>query len=136
MKNIALKCLIFKYYLYLRQMNTPKQKSSLFQQRITLMLAMLLCLFVSSVEYLPQGISEKFENKEKSNSESQNQTFIDVAVDAVVPFVVSVSQLVLHFVSDLFQFEGFIFAPEIVSFFYSNQLTEILFELIISTKGP
>jgi hypothetical protein len=46
-------------------MNTPKQKSSLFQQRITLMLAMLLCLFVSSVEYLPQGISEKFENKEK-----------------------------------------------------------------------
>jgi hypothetical protein len=136
MKNIALKCLIFKYYLYLRQMNTPKQKSSLFQQRITLMLAMLLCLFVSSVEYLPQGISEKFENKEKSNSESQNQTFIDVAVDAVVPFVVSVSQLVLHFVSDLFQFEGFIVAPEIVSFFYSNQLAEILFELIISTKGP
>jgi hypothetical protein len=117
-------------------MNTPKQKSSLFQQRITLMLAMLLCLFVSSVEYLPQGISEKFENKEKSNSENQNQTFIDVAVDAVVPFVVSVSQLVLHFVSDVFQFEGFIFAPEIVSFFYSNQLTEILFELIISTKGP
>jgi hypothetical protein len=55
-------------------MNTPKHKSSLVQQRITLMLAMLLCLFVSSVEYLPQGISEKFENKEKSIWSTKRET--------------------------------------------------------------
>lgn len=117
-------------------MNSTKQKKSLIQQRITLMLAMLLCLFVSSVEYLPQGVSEQIENSEKSNSEGQNETFLDVALDAVVPFVVSVSQLVLHFISDIFQFDGFAYIPQLISFFYSNQLAEILFELIISTKGP
>lgn len=117
-------------------MNCKKHKTNLFQQRITLVLAMLLCLFVSTVEYLPQGVSEKVENIENSNSQEQNQTFLDVAVAAVVPFVVSISQLVLLFIAYIFQFEGFIFIPELVSFFFTNQLAEILFELIISTQGP
>lgn len=117
-------------------MNVQKHTKNLFQQRITLILAMLLCLFVSSVEYRPQGVSGKVENTENSKSQEQGQTFLDMAVAAVVPFVVSVSQLVLLFVADIFQFEGFVFIPDLVSVMFSNQLAEILFELIISTKGP
>lgn len=117
-------------------MKSQKQPSSLFQQRMTLMLAMLLCLFVSSLEYLPETDSLKIENQEKPVSDDQNQTFLEVAVDAVVPFVVSVSHIALYFVSKIFHFEGRVFSPETFSFFYSNQLIEILFEQIISTKGP
>lgn len=117
-------------------MKSQKHPSNLFQQRITLMLAMLLCLFVSSLEYLPETESVKIENQENPVSDDQNQTFLDVAVDAVVPFVVSVSHIALYFVSKIFHFEVRIFSPETFSFFYSNQLVEILFEQIISTKGP
>ena len=117
-------------------MKSQKHTSNLFQQRITLMLAMLLCLFVSSLEYLPEIESVKLENQQNPDPEDQDQTFLDVAVDAVVPFVVSVSHIVLYFVSKIFHFEGRIFSPETFSFFYSNQLIEILFERIISTKGP
>ncbi|MDI1323824.1 MAG: hypothetical protein PSV36_13830 [Algoriphagus sp.] len=117
-------------------MKSQKHTSNLFQQRITLMLAMLLCLFVSSLEYLPETKSLKVENQQNPVSDDQNQTFLDVAVDAVVPFVVSVSHIALYFVSKIFHFEGRIFSPETFSFFYSNQLIEILFKQIISTKGP
>ncbi len=117
-------------------MKSQKHTSNLFQQRITLMLAMLLCLFVSSLEYLPDTDIVKIENLQNPVSDDQNQTFLDVAIDAVVPFVVSVSHIVLYFVSKVFHFESRIFSPETFSFFYSNQLIEILFERIISTKGP
>lgn len=117
-------------------MKSQKHSNTLFQQRITLMLAMLLCLFVSSLEYLPETGSAVIENHENPVTEDQNQTFLDVAVDAVVPFVVSVSHIALYFVSKIFHIEGRVFSPETFSFLYSNQLIEILFEQIISTKGP
>jgi hypothetical protein len=120
----------------LRRMNSPKQKRNLLQQRLTLMLAMLLCLFVSSLKYIPEAESVKISNQENATQGDQNETFFDVAVDAVVPFVVSVSQIALYFVSKIFQFEGRIFSLESFSVFYTNQLIEILFEQIISTKGP
>lgn len=117
-------------------MKDQKHTSNLFQQRITLMLAMLLCLFVSSLEYIPESESVKIENQDNPVSEDQAQTFLDVAVDAVVPFVVTVSHIALYFVAKIFHFESRVFSPETFSFFYSNQLVEILFEQIIATKGP
>lgn len=106
--------------------------NSLFQQRFTLLMALLFCLFISSVEYVPQDDIAKTEQA----SENQDQTFISVAVDAVVPFVLHVADTVLYLIYQIFSFELKIPSLQAVSAFFPNQLVEILFERIISTKGP
>ncbi|SFT75832.1 hypothetical protein SAMN04489724_2058 [Algoriphagus locisalis] len=118
-------------------MKETKRNSNLFQQRLTVMLALLLCLFISSVEYIPENAgSTKIEKQEKPSSSDQDQTFLNVAVDAVVPFVVHVSHSILYLIHDVVSFEGTSFVTESTSVFQPNQLVEILFERIISTKGP
>jgi hypothetical protein len=107
--------------------------NSLFQQRFTLLMALLFCLFISSVEYMPQD-SEV--TKTEQSTENQNQSIISVAVDAVVPFVLHVADTVLILIYQIFSFELKIPSLQAVSAFYPNQLVEILFERIISTKGP
>ncbi len=118
-------------------MKQTKSSSNLLQQRITVMLALLFCLFISSVEYIPSaGADDQIEKQQQSSNGDQDQTFIDVAVDAVVPFVVHVSQSVLYFIYEIVRFKGSTFLTESTSIFQPNQLVEILFERIISTKGP
>jgi hypothetical protein len=118
-------------------MKQTKQHSRLIQQRITVMLALLFCMLISSVEYVPvTGSSAKIEKQETTNSQDQNQTFLDVAVDAVVPFVVHVSHSTLYFIYEIVRFKGTSLITETTSIFQPNQLVEILFERIISTKGP
>ncbi|MEB2776521.1 hypothetical protein SYJ56_14455 [Algoriphagus sp. D3-2-R+10] len=118
-------------------MKTTNRNSNLFQQRLTVMLALLLCLFISSVEYIPESCEvAKVENQEKASSNDQDQTFLNVAVDAVVPFVVNVSHSILYLIHDIVRFEGSTFLTESTSSFQPNQLVQILFERIISTKGP
>jgi hypothetical protein len=107
--------------------------SKRFQERFTLMLALLFCLFISSVEYVPQ----QGENaKTEQNSENPDQTYLSVAVDAVIPFVVHVADTVFYLIHHVFRFEFKLPTLQAVSAFYPNQLVEILFERIISTKGP
>jgi hypothetical protein len=118
-------------------MKSTKRNSNLFQQRLTVMLALLLCLFISSVEYLPENTEVvKVEKQDNTSSNDQNQTFFNVAVDAVVPFLVNVSHNTLYLIYELVRFEGATFITESTSVFHPNQLVEILFERIISTKGP
>ncbi|REG81093.1 hypothetical protein [Algoriphagus antarcticus] len=118
-------------------MKATKRHSNLFQQRLTVMLALLLCLFISSVEYIPEnGDVVKIEKQDNAPSDDQNQTFLNVAVDAVVPFVVHVSQSTLYLIYKIVRSEGSTLITESTSVFQPNQLVEILFERIISTKGP
>ena len=118
-------------------MKATKRNSNLFQQRLTVMLALLLCLFISSVEYIPEnGEAIKVEKQDKAPSNEQNETFLNVAVDAVVPFVVHVSHSLLYLIQDIVRFDGSTFVTESTAVFQPNQLVEILFERIISTKGP
>lgn len=107
--------------------------NSLFQQRFTLLMALLFCLFISSIEYVPQDVDSA---KTEQSSDNQDQSFISVAVDAVVPFVLHVANSVLYLIYQIFTFEFKIPSLQAVSAFYPNQLVEILFERIISTKGP
>lgn len=132
-KKTDSKSLIFKYCLYLPNMKSRIIHNNLFQQRFTLIMALLFCLFISSVEYVPQdGNSIKTEQ----SSDNQDQTFLSVAVDAVVPFVLNVANTVFYLIHKIFSFEFKIPSLQAVSAFFSNQLVEILFERIISTKGP
>jgi hypothetical protein len=118
-------------------MKQTKQHSRLIQQRITVMMALLFCMLISGVEYMPLNESSaKSEKQNNPNSQDQNQTFFDVAVDAVVPFVVHVSHSTLYFIYEIVRFKGTSLITETTSIFQSNQLVEILFERIISTKGP
>lgn len=118
-------------------MKKVNSKSNLFQQRITMMLALLLCLFISSVEYIPEQASvAPVENQDMPDSSDHNQTFLNVAVDAVVPFVVQVSQSVLQLIYKAITFAEHIVAIEPTREYIPNQLVKVLFERIISTKGP
>lgn len=119
-------------------MKGKNPNSKIFQQRITMMLALLLCLFISSVEYLPetsQAISQE-QQQDNQSDQDQHQTFLNVAVDAVVPFVVHVSHTVLYLIYQIEQENTPGFHVEAQVFSHPNQLVEILFERIISTKGP
>lgn len=104
-----------------------------FQQRFSLLMALLLCLFISSVEYLPQGQAQEHTEQ---GAEQPGQHFLDVAVDAVVPFVVQVADTVFYLISFVFRFDVDLPFPQSSSASYINALAEILFERIISTKGP
>jgi hypothetical protein len=123
----------FKYCLYLPLMKNRTIYSNTFQQRFSVLMALLFCLFVSSIEYIPQHEDAA---KTEQSSENPDQTFLNVAVDAVVPFVLHVADTVLYLIYQIFSFEFKIPTHQAVSAFFSNQLIEILFERIISTKGP
>ncbi|MBC6367762.1 hypothetical protein [Algoriphagus sp. AK58] len=107
--------------------------STMFRQRFSVLMALLFCLFVSGVEYLPDNQEKP---RSEQSSENPDQTFLNVAVDAVVPFVLHVADTVLYLIYQIFSFEFKIPTHQAVSAFYPNQLIEILFERIISTKGP
>lgn len=114
-------------------MSSKKSNSKLIQQRIAVMLALLLCFFISSVEY--SSLEETVQTEQHSDSD-QNQTFLNVAVDAVVPFAVHVSHSVFYLIYEIISFEPTSFVADMISIPQPNQLGEILFERIISTKGP
>lgn len=127
----------FIYWLYLYGMKQTKTPNDRTRQRSTVLLALLFCLFISSIEYVPStGSVDKIEKQQQPVDGDQNKTFLAVAVDAVVPFAVHVSQSVLYFIYELVRFNGTAVLTESTSIFHPNQLVEILFERIISTKGP
>ncbi|NVK48899.1 MAG: hypothetical protein HWE09_03980 [Cyclobacteriaceae bacterium] len=114
-----------------------RQKSNinkLWQRRLTLVLAMLLCFFVASVEYVAEQEPVKVESHQ--NSDSGDFSMLSVAVDAVVPFAVQISQTALYFIYELISFEPHTFVVSTFPVPQENQLVQILFERIISTKGP
>jgi hypothetical protein len=114
-------------------MKNKSHNRTSFKQRFSLMLALLLCLFVSSVAYLPEA---KAEVRSEQGAEQPGQHFLDVAVDAVVPFVVQVADTVFYLISFVFRFDVDLPLPPSSSASFVNALAEILFERIISTKGP
>ncbi|GMQ28964.1 hypothetical protein [Algoriphagus confluentis] len=107
--------------------------SSLVKQRLTLLVVLILCFFISSVEYLPAD-TQKIHTEQ--GSENPDQTIISVALDAVVPFAVQVADTVLYLIYQIFSFELKLPTLQAVSASIPNSLVETLFERIISTKGP
>ncbi|MCS5491137.1 hypothetical protein [Algoriphagus limi] len=115
-------------------MKQKSNKNKLWQRRLTLVLAMLLCFFVASVEYVAEQEPVKVENHQ--NPDSGDFTVLSMAVDAVVPFAVQVTQTALYFIYDIISFEPRTFVVSAVTVPHYNQLVQILFERIISTQGP
>jgi len=103
------------------------------RQKFSVLVAMLFCLFVSGIEYIPQH--QEAISSEQS-TDNPDQTFLTIAVDAVVPFVIHVADTVLYLIYQIFSFEFNIPVQQAIPAPFSNQLIEILFERIISTNGP
>ena len=103
------------------------------QQRFSWALVVLFCLFVSSIEFFPNA-PEK--SRPEQSTEQPAQSFLDVAVDAVIPFVVQVANTVFYLISQISQVDFSLPLPQVGTVSFVNSLTEILFERIISPQGP
>jgi hypothetical protein len=103
------------------------------QQRFSWALVVLFCLFVSSIEFFPSATEQ---TRTEKSSEQPDQSFLDVAVDAVIPFVLQVANTVFYLISQIFQIDFSLPLPQSGTVSFVNSLTEILFERIISPQGP
>jgi uncharacterized protein YpmS len=113
---------------------------NLWKQRVTLMLTMLFCMLVAGTEYLPQQAEEnslvKKEQSNKTDQSSDNQTFLNIAIDAVVPFVTVLSQQVFYLIYENLVFERPTVSDLGLSFPVNLPYWEILLERIISPNAP
>lgn len=120
-------------------MNQNEKRKILWKQRITLLMVLVFCCLVAGLEYLPQEelvSSSKSEVNQSSSENSDSQTFLSVAVDAVVPFVTTMAQQIFYLIYELSIDEresDFRVPPSIA---LTNPLWEILFERIISPNAP
>jgi hypothetical protein len=114
-------------------MKNRKTYHSTSQQRFSWALVLLFCLFVSSIEFFPSSTNQ---TRPEPTSEQPDQSFLDVAVDAVVPFVLQVANTVFYLISQLFRVDFFLNLPQVAAASFVNSFTEILLERIISPQGP
>lgn len=95
-------------------------------------------MLVSVLEYLPQPETNHLSSSQEQRQETQdeNQAFLNITVDAVVPFVTVIGQQVLYLIYENISFD------KPVSTYFSFSLPtnipywEILLERIISTNAP
>jgi hypothetical protein len=113
---------------------------ALLRQRATIMLVLFFCLLVSGAEYFPktaeQNNNSKQEQSQESESSTENQTFLNVAVDAVVPFVTVLSQQVFYLIYENYTVEPPISNGVSASLPLNFPYWEILLERIISPNAP
>ena len=104
------------------------------------MLTMMFCMLVAGTEYLPQQAKEyspdKKEQSNKADQSSDNQTFLNIAIDAVVPFVTVLSQQVFYLIYENIVFEKPSVSDLGVAFPVNLPYWEILLERIISPNAP
>lgn len=121
-------------------MRNQSRNIALLRQRATILLVLFFCLMVRGAEYFPKGADQsKKNNKEQSrdaDSSSEHRTFLDVAVDAVVPFVTVLSQQVFYLIYENFSFEKPTADGGSISFPLNFPYWEILLERIISPNAP
>lgn len=120
-------------------MSKNKYNKTLWKQRITLFMVLAFCSLISGVEYFPQedtttSISVEAPSNPDANPESQ--TFLNVAVDAVVPFVTTLSQQIFYLIYENIILESQISFEFPINTTFSNTFLEILLQRIISPNAP
>jgi len=128
----------------LQPMKLNRKNKGLMRERLTLLIVMLFCVFVSSSEIVVSLDSQDKSLEVKldlssTNDESpaeDNQTFIHSNIDAVVPFVLYAFDFIYHFIYEIIVAAlpqtNFILGTDLEY----NQLFKILFEQIISVNAP
>lgn len=137
---------IEKTFLYLQPMKLNRKNKGLMRQRLTLLIVMLFCVFVSSSEIVvsldsqDRALEVKLDltstNANDEGPAEDNQTFIHSNIDAVVPFVLYAFDFIYNFIYEIIVAAlpqtNFLLGAELEY----NQLFKILFEQIISVNAP
>lgn len=121
-------------------MNKSQQHINVWKQRVSLILVLAFCMLVTGAEFIhthsldnPQDQKEYNENQ---GSQSENQTFLNVAVDAVVPFVTSVGQQIFYLIYEHIKIEKVNLVGAVTDLPIHLPYWEILLERIISPNAP
>ncbi|WP_162416607.1 hypothetical protein [Cyclobacterium roseum] len=125
-------------------MENNRTNSGMIRERLTLVLVLLFCTFISVSEFTvgldadSSPIDVRFDLSGDSSEEGsgEEETFIHTAIDAVVPFALVVIDQAYQLIYEI-SGEGnphLAFEAGIGPTF--NQLFEILFEHIISVNAP
>jgi hypothetical protein len=121
-------------------MTKTRNHTDLWKQRLSLLLVLVFCLLVSASEYFPleSKHSDSTEQTDKSarDSSSGNETYLNVAVDAVVPFAAGLASQVFHLIYEHINFEPLVLSGHSVSVPLNFPFWEILLERIISPNAP
>lgn len=125
-------------------MKLNRKYKGLMRERLTLLIVMLFCVFVSSSEIVvsldtqDQALELKLDlsSSDEDGPGEDTQTFIHSSIDAVVPFVLYAFDFIYHFIYEIIIAEipqtNFLLGAELEY----NQLFKILFEQIISVNAP
>ncbi|EMS31206.1 hypothetical protein C943_02353 [Mariniradius saccharolyticus AK6] len=121
-------------------MTKTKNHTNLWKQRLSLLLVFVFCLLVSASEYFPLE-SKQFDGTEQTDKSAQdsssgNETYLNVAVDAVVPFAAGLASQVFHLIYEYVSFEPPVRSGHSVSAPLNYPFWEILLERIISPNAP
>ncbi|WP_143962714.1 hypothetical protein [Litoribacter populi] len=119
-------------------MNRNRKNRSLLKERVTILLVVFFCILISGSERFVQFDSsvKKVEQAASEEQPNENQTFLDVAVDAVVPFATTVAETALYFIYEIVGFEKETFAVKEEVSRYPSHFLEILLTRIISPNAP
>lgn len=125
--------------LYLQLMNKTQKNKALYKERLTIILVVFFCVLISGSEKFI-----KFDNtdnpvslEQKSGDSTSGETsYINVAVDAVVPFATTVAQNVFYLIYEIIGFETEKVIQEETITQYTSHFLEILLTRIISPNAP
>jgi zona occludens toxin (predicted ATPase) len=118
-------------------MNRTQKNKALYRERMTIMLVVFFCMLISGSErFISFSDTDiKMEHKAGETS-SDEQTFVSVAVDAVVPFATTVAQNAFYLIYEILGFETEKFSHEETTTQYTSHFLEILLTRIISPNAP
>ncbi|WP_162342382.1 hypothetical protein [Cyclobacterium salsum] len=125
-------------------MENNRTNSGIIRERLTLVLVLLFCTFISVSEFTvgldanSSPIDVRFDLSGDSSEEQpgEEETFIHTAIDAVVPFALVVIDQAYQLIYEISSEGNPHLAFEACTDPSFNQLFEILFEQIISVNAP
>ena len=91
-------------------MKIDRRTSRLLHERMTLVLVMFFCVFISSSEFFVEGNNKQEvagieQSSEKEEIPDEQNTFLHTAIDAVVPFVVGTVDQAFHLIYEILGFK-------------------------------
>lgn len=122
-------------------MTKTRNHTALWKQRLSLLLVFVFCILVSASEYFPfetksDKSTEQHDEKSETDAPGSSETYLNVAVDAVVPFAVGVASQVYHLIYEHISFDPPVLSGHSVSVPLNFPFWEILLERIISPNAP
>ncbi|WP_293015790.1 hypothetical protein [Mongoliibacter sp.] len=121
-------------------MNKEQQNINIWKQRISLILVLAFCMLVTGAEFVQntdtKSNSDKKELSQNQKDNGENQTFLNVAVDAVVPFITVVGQQIFYLIYENLKIEKINVAGPALALPITLPYWEILLERIISPNAP